>query len=36
MWACFEATYSLLKQDTPDYIHGRSSPPFCVSLLTCS
>ncbi|KWU42562.1 ARM repeat-containing protein [Rhodotorula sp. JG-1b] len=21
MWACFEATYSLLKQDTPDYIH---------------
>ncbi|GAA5866795.1 hypothetical protein JCM3774_001803 [Rhodotorula dairenensis] len=21
MWSCFEATYTLLKQDTPDYIH---------------
>lgn len=31
MWACFEATYSLLKQDTPDYIHGSSLPP-CDSL----
>jgi hypothetical protein len=33
MWACFEATYLMLKNEAPDYLHemfGASSPSFSL------